>query len=52
VVTVDDVSSSDHTSAIVTGASGDYFCKWYRPERADHITALPVTPRLRRRNAR
>jgi Glycosyl transferases group 1 len=46
-VTVEDVSSSDHTSAIVTAASGESFCKWYRPERAAHITVLPVPPELR-----
>jgi hypothetical protein len=46
-ITVEDVSSSDHTSAIVTAAGGEYFCKWYRPERADHITVLPVVSRLR-----
>jgi len=43
-----DVSSSDHTSAIVTTSSGRFFCKRYRPERADHISVLPVAASLRR----
>jgi hypothetical protein len=45
---LEDVSSSDHTSAIVRSSSGRFFCKWYRPERADHISVLPVAYPLHR----
>jgi len=44
----EDCSSSDHTSGVVTTSSGRYFCKWYRPERSDHVSTLPVSPALRR----
>ncbi|HEY4640619.1 MAG TPA: glycosyltransferase family 4 protein [Thermoanaerobaculia bacterium] len=49
VVSAEDRSSSDHTSAqLTTTAGARYFAKWYRPERADHISVLPVAAELRR----
>jgi len=47
-ITAHDVSSSDHSSAIIETPSERFFCKWYRPERSDHISVLPVPASLRR----
>lgn len=46
-ITLSDVSSSDHTSAIIEGEKQRYFCKWYRPEQANNLTVIPVPPVLR-----
>jgi hypothetical protein len=42
------LSSSDHTSGVVTTPTARFFCKWYRPEHSDHVSALPLPLALRR----
>jgi hypothetical protein len=46
--TVEDLSSSVHTSARIDTPTRRLFCKWYRPERSDHVSVLPVPAALRR----
>jgi hypothetical protein len=47
-LTVEDLSSSDHTSARATADGQSYFCKLYRAEPSDHVSVLPLEAGLRR----